>query len=127
MSAKYSLRADLRDLTDNRYTVRALLQEELDKISSHQEDLSNKTAELTTLKLQLDESLEAIEKVQTFINKDEEGNSAYSSLLDLIFAFHCFPSLPPISWRAKNNRSGLRGARKHMVFQKSLIAFPFSL
>lgn len=84
LSAKYSLRADLRDLTDNRYTVRALLQEELDKISSHQEDLSNKTAELTTLKLQLDESLEAIEKVQTFINKDEEGNSAYSSLLDLI-------------------------------------------
>lgn len=41
LSAKYSLRADLRDLTDNRYTVRALLQEELDKISSHQEDLRN--------------------------------------------------------------------------------------
>ena len=84
LSAKYSLRADLRDLTDNRYTVRALLQEELDKISSHQEDLINKTAELTTLKLQLDESLEAIEKIQALIKKDEEGNSAYLNLLELI-------------------------------------------
>lgn len=84
LSAKYSLRDDLRDLTDNRFTVRALLQEELDKISSHQEDLINKTAELTTLKLQLEESLEAIEKIQALIKKDEEGNSAYLSLLELI-------------------------------------------
>lgn len=84
LAAKYSLRSDLRDLTDNRHTVAALLQEELRKISAHQRDLIKKTDDLSQLKLKLDESLVAIERIQEIVNEDEDGNSTYSQLLDLI-------------------------------------------
>lgn len=84
LSAKYSLRSDLKDLTDNRHTVATLLQEELDKISIHQQNLIEKTTELSQLKLELDKSLAAIEKIQEFVSEDENGNSNYSHLLELI-------------------------------------------
>lgn len=84
LSAKYSLRSDLKDLTDNRYTVKALLQEELNKISNHQQDLAKKTNELGELKLKLDESLETIECIQELVSEDEDGNSTYSYLLKII-------------------------------------------
>ncbi|MCG9516876.1 hypothetical protein MCL26_17400, partial [Acinetobacter pittii] len=83
LSSTYSLRSDLRDLTDNRHTVSALLQNELNKIIAHQQDLSNKTNELSQLKLKLDESLLAIERIQSIIAKDENGHSAYLRLLQI--------------------------------------------
>ena len=75
LSSTYSLRSDLRDLTDNRHTVSTLLQRELNKISAHQQDLISKTNELSQLKLKLDESLLVIEKIQSIIAKDENGHS----------------------------------------------------
>ncbi len=69
----YSLRSDLRDLTDNRHTVSSLLQGELDKIKAHQQSLINKTNELSQLKAKLDESLIAIEKIQSVLANDENG------------------------------------------------------
>ncbi|WP_336755356.1 hypothetical protein [Acinetobacter sp. USHLN143] len=83
LSAKYSLRSDLRDLTDNRYTVSSLLQGELDKIKAQQQNLIIKTNELSLLKAKLDESLVAIEKLQSVLVNDENGQSTYSRLLEV--------------------------------------------
>lgn len=83
LSSTYSLRSDLRDLTDNRHTVSGLLQGELNKISAHQQGLINKTNELSELKLKLEESLLAIEKIQSIIVNDENGHSIYSRLLEI--------------------------------------------
>ena len=83
LSSTYSLKSDLKDLTDNRFTVRVLLQDELAKIATHQQDLTKKTNELSQLKVKLDESLLAIEKIQSIIANDENGHSAYSRLLEI--------------------------------------------
>lgn len=83
LSSMYSLRSDLRDLTDNRHTVSSLLQGELDKIKAHQQSLINKTNELSQLKAKLDESLLAIEKIQSVLANDENGSSIYSRLLEV--------------------------------------------
>ncbi|AZM39860.1 hypothetical protein GWP85_07175 [Acinetobacter beijerinckii] len=83
LSSTYSLRSDLRDLTDNRHTVSTLLQGELNKISAHQQNLIKKTNELSELKLKLDEALLAIEKIQDILVCDENDNSIYSRLLEI--------------------------------------------
>ena len=83
LSSMYSLRSDLRDLTDNRHTVSSLLQGELDKIKTHQQSLINKTNELSQLKAKLDESLIAIEKIQSVLANDENGSSIYSRILEV--------------------------------------------
>lgn len=83
LSSAYSLRSDLKDLTDNRFTVRILLQDELNKIKHHQEDLKQKTQEVSQLKLRLEESLSAIEELNSILAKDEQGNSTYSKILDI--------------------------------------------
>lgn len=83
LSSTYSLRSDLKDLTDNRFTVRTLLHDELAKIKQHQEELEQKTRELSQLKQQLEESLSAIEDLNSIIAQDEQGASTYSKILDL--------------------------------------------
>lgn len=83
LSANYSLKSDLKDLTDKRFTVRTLLQDELNKISEHQQDLIRKTQELSQLKHKLDDSLLAIEKLQSIIAVDENGDSTYIQILNL--------------------------------------------
>lgn len=83
LSSTYSLRSDLRDLKDNRHTVSTLLQGELEKIKAHQQTLVDKTNELHQLKARLDESLTAIEKIQSILANDESGNSIYSRLLEV--------------------------------------------
>lgn len=83
LSSTYSLRSDLKDLTDNRFTVRTLLQDELAKIKQHQEELKQKTQELSQLKKQLEESLSAIQDLNSVLAQDEQGDSTYSKILDL--------------------------------------------
>lgn len=83
LSSAYSLRSDLKDLTDNRFSVRTLLQDELAKIKQHQEELKQKTQELSQLKLKLEESLSVIENLNSILAQDEQGNSTYSKILDL--------------------------------------------
>lgn len=81
--SQYSLRSDLVELTDRRYTVRSLLQDELDKIQQHQQGLIQKTQELSQLKVKLDDSLLAIEKLETILTENEAGISTYSKILEL--------------------------------------------
>lgn len=50
LGSKYSLRADLRDLTNRSFTVAKLLQEELDKIRSNQQKLEEACNETFTVK-----------------------------------------------------------------------------
>lgn len=59
------------------------LQGELDKIKAHQQSLINKTNELSQLKAKLDESLIAIEKIQSVLANDENGSSIYSRILEV--------------------------------------------
>ncbi len=66
LSSMYSLRSRLKRFQQiNRHTVSSLLQGELDKIKAHQQSLINKTNELSQLKAKLDQSLIAIEKIQS--------------------------------------------------------------
>lgn len=83
LSAHYSLKSDLKDLTDRRFNVRTLLQDELNNISAQQQDLTKKTQELSQLKLKLDESLSAIASLDSILAKDAQGDSTYSKILDL--------------------------------------------
>lgn len=80
---QYSLRSDLQDLTDRRYTVRGVLEDELDAIRKHQQDLVNKSNELTQLKTKLESSLSAIQEISEITAEDEDGVSLYSRILEI--------------------------------------------
>lgn len=83
LSSTYSLRSDLKDLVDNRFTVRVLLQDEINKITQHQKQLNDKTQELIKLKDKLDIALSSIENLEQVLLEDENGKSRYQEILDI--------------------------------------------
>ena len=73
---QYSLKSDLQELTDRRFTLRGVLEDELDIIRKHQQDLVNKSNELTQLKTKLESSLTAIQEAklpETILKAFEAG------------------------------------------------------
>ncbi|EMP3450711.1 hypothetical protein RGN99_000291 [Acinetobacter baumannii] len=83
LSSTYSLRSDLKDLVDNRFTLRVLLQDEINKITQHQKQLNDKTQELIKLKDKLDIALSSIENLEQVLLEDENGYSRYNEILDI--------------------------------------------
>lgn len=83
LSSTYSLRSDLKDLVDNRFTVRVLLQDEINKITQHQKQLNDKTQELIKLKGKLDIALSSIEQLEQVLVEDENGYSRYNEIIDI--------------------------------------------
>lgn len=80
---QYSLKSDLQELTDRRFTLRGVLEDELDIIRKHQQDLVNKSNELTQLKTKLESSLTAIQEISEITAEDEDGESLYSRILEI--------------------------------------------
>lgn len=83
LGSKYSLRADLRDLTNRSFTVAKLLQEELDKIRANQQKLEEACNETFTVKNKIDACLEAITEIESKLESDEDGISVYDRILEL--------------------------------------------
>lgn len=83
LSSQYSLKADLVELNDRRFALKTLLDDELDKVRAHQKGLENKTNELTKLKVELEASLSASSELEAILEKDENGISRYSRILEL--------------------------------------------
>lgn len=83
LSSQYLLKADLVELTDRRFALRTLLDEELNRVRSQHQNLESKTSELLQLKLKLDQSLLAIKEIETILVEDANGVSRYSQVLEL--------------------------------------------
>lgn len=81
LGAKYSLRADLRDLNNRSFTVAKLLQEELDKIKSNQQKLEEACNETLIVKNKIETCLEVISEIENRLEKDEDGISIYDRFL----------------------------------------------
>ena len=77
------MRSVLKDLVDNRFTVRVLLQDEINKITQHQKQLNDKTQELIKLKGKLDIALSSIEQLEQVLVEDENGYSRYNEIIDI--------------------------------------------
>ena len=83
LGAKYSLRADLRDLTNRSFTVGKLLQEELDKIRDKQQLLKNECDQTLQLKNRIENCLDMIAELENRFQQNENGESQYDGRVKL--------------------------------------------
>lgn len=81
LGAKYSLRADLRDLTNRSFTVGKLLQEELDRIRDKQQILQNECEQTLQLKNRIEQCLTRIAELESRFQQNENGESQYDRIL----------------------------------------------
>lgn len=86
LSSKYSLRADLRDLTNRSFTVGKLLQEELDKIKSNQQKLEEACNETLRVKNKIEACLGTISEIESKLELDDNGISIYDPIVELTSA-----------------------------------------
>lgn len=86
LSSKYSLRADLRDLTNRSFTVGKLLQEELDKIKSNQQKLEEACNETLRVKNKIEACLGTISEIESKLELDDNGISIYDRIVELTSA-----------------------------------------
>lgn len=86
LSSKYSLRADLRDLTNRSFTVGKLLQEELDKIKSNQQKLEEACNETLRVKNKIEACLGTISDIESKLELDDNGISIYDRIVELTSA-----------------------------------------
>lgn len=84
LSAKYSLRNDLTELTDRRYALNALFREEMEKLEGQRNDLIRRIDESKNLQAELEQSLEAIHRIGEALKKDEDGFSLYDRVSALV-------------------------------------------
>lgn len=84
LGSKYSLRADLRDLTNRSFTVGKLLQEELEKIRANQQKLEDACDQTLVVKNKIDACLDAISEIDSKLEMDDDGNSPYNRIVELI-------------------------------------------
>lgn len=86
LSSKYSLRADLRDLTNRSFTIGKLLQEELDKIKSNQQKLEEACNETLRVKNKIEACLGTISEIESKLELDDNGISIYDRIVELTSA-----------------------------------------
>ncbi|WP_312536923.1 hypothetical protein [Acinetobacter variabilis] len=83
LSARYSLKADLRELTNKSFTVAKVFNEELAKIRSEQQKLQDACNQTLILKSKIEECLQTISKIEEKLDSDETGVSLYDRIVDL--------------------------------------------
>ncbi|WP_180093743.1 MULTISPECIES: hypothetical protein [unclassified Acinetobacter] len=83
LGSKYSLRADLRDLTHRSFTVGKLLQEELEKIKCNQQKLEEACNETLIVKSKIEECLGTISEIDSKLQLNDDGVSIYDRILEL--------------------------------------------
>ncbi|MFN4187245.1 MAG: hypothetical protein ACK4FN_04435 [Acinetobacter johnsonii] len=84
LGSKYSMRAELRDLNSRSFTVGKLLQEELDKIRANQQKLEEACNQTLVVKNKIDACLDAIGEIESKLELDDDGNSSYNRIVELI-------------------------------------------
>ncbi|GAA5557419.1 hypothetical protein Asch01_02148 [Acinetobacter schindleri] len=83
LSAKYSLKADLRELTNKSFTVAKVFNEELAKIRSEQQKLQDACDQTLILKSKIEECLQTISEIEEKLDSDETGVSLYDRIVEL--------------------------------------------
>ncbi len=83
LGSKYSLRADLRDLTNRSFTVGKLLQEELDKIKVKQQTLEDACDQTLLVKNRIENCLSSLNAIEQKLESNEAGVSQYDRIVDL--------------------------------------------
>lgn len=83
LSAKYSLKADLRELTNKSFTVAKVFNEELAKIRSEQQNLQDACDQTLIVKSKIEECLQTISEIEEKLDSDETGVSLYDRIVDL--------------------------------------------
>lgn len=83
LGSKYSLRADLRDLTNRSFTVGKLLQEELDKIKVKQQTLEDACDQTLLVKNRIENCLSSLKAIEQKLESNEAGVSQYDRIVDL--------------------------------------------
>ena len=83
LGAKYSLKADLRELTNKSFTVAKVFNEELAKIRSEQQKLQDACDQTLILKSKIEECLQTISEIEEKLDSDETGVSLYDRIVEL--------------------------------------------
>lgn len=83
LGAKYSLRADLKDLNNRSFSVGKLLQEELDKIKNKQSELDEACRQTLIVKTRIESYLSTIKEIEEKLEENDEGESLYSRILEI--------------------------------------------
>ena len=78
------MRAELRDLNSRSFTVGKLLQEKLDKIRANQQKLEEACNQTLVVKNKIDACLDAIGEIESKLELDDDGNSSYNRIVELI-------------------------------------------
>ena len=83
LGAKYSLRADLKDINNRSFTVGKLLQEELDKIKNKQIELDEACKQALVAKKQIEYYLSTIVQIESRLEENDDGGSLYTRILEV--------------------------------------------
>ena len=83
LGAKYSLRADLRDINNRSFNVGNLLQGELDKIKNKQLELEEACKQTLIVKSRIESYLSTIKEIEERLEKNDDGESLYSRILEI--------------------------------------------
>ena len=75
LSAKYSLKADLRELTNKSFTVAKVFNEELAKIRSEQQKLQDACDETLRIKSKIETCLGTISEIESKLELSDDGVS----------------------------------------------------
>ncbi|NHB57725.1 hypothetical protein G9F32_06715 [Acinetobacter sp. 194] len=81
LSAKYSLRSDLKEFNNRSFNIGKLLQEELDKIRDKQQALDSACTETLKIKNRVEQCLSIITEIEERIEENDEGESSYDRIL----------------------------------------------
>lgn len=80
---KYSLRLDLIELNDRRYSLQQQLELELKKIEEYQQALSEEVDSAVAIKKKLESDLKLFSDIEKIQEKDDKGSSRYSEILNI--------------------------------------------
>lgn len=83
LSAKYSLRADLRELTNKSFTVAKVFNEELAKIRSEQQKLQDACDETLRIKSKIETCLGTISEIESKLELSDDGVSLYDRIVEI--------------------------------------------
>ena len=83
LGAKYSLRADLRDINNRSFNVGNLLQGELDKIKNKQLELEEACKQTLIVKSRIESCLSTIKEIEERLEENDDGESFYTRILEV--------------------------------------------
>lgn len=83
LSSQYTIKSDLVEITDRRYSLRALLDDELNQFRDKKKELEDNSSELVNVKSKIHQALKLISEIENIIHEDDNGASRYKKFLEL--------------------------------------------